>query len=40
MTARMLDAETAQAVGLITRIVDSPLEAAPALADELIARSP
>jgi enoyl-CoA hydratase/carnithine racemase len=40
MTARMLDAETAQAVGLITRIVDSPLEAARALADELIARSP
>jgi len=39
MTARMLDAETAQVVGLITRVVDCSLEAARALADELIARS-
>jgi enoyl-CoA hydratase/carnithine racemase len=40
MTARMLDAETAQAAGLITRIVVSPLQAAQDLAIEILAHSP
>ena len=40
MTARMMTAETAQQVGLATRIVEDPLAAAQQLAFEIMSRSP
>jgi enoyl-CoA hydratase/carnithine racemase len=40
MTARVLDASEALALGLVTRIADTPLEAARAYAGELLKRSP
>lgn len=40
MTARVVDAEEALALGLITRIADDPVAAAHGLAAELVARSP
>jgi len=40
MTARVVDADEALALGLITRLADDPLAAARALADTLMSRSP
>lgn len=40
MTARILDAPEAHSLGLVTRVVDTPLEAAQDLATTLAARSP
>lgn len=40
MTARILDANEAQSIGLVTRLADDPLGAARAFAGELVARSP
>ncbi len=40
MTARMMTAETAQQVGLATRVVEDPLATAQHLASEIMSRSP
>jgi len=40
MTARMLSGVEAEALGLVTRVAEAPLEAARALADEIKTRSP
>ena len=40
MTARILDAKTSEQAGLITRVVNNPLEAAKDLAKEIMGQSP